>query len=74
VILTHSGQEGNKLREFQVAGALAVLAERAHTETAGTIRPTQVLRIGQQDFYEAMAEDINIARGILRALVHMVLT
>jgi len=72
VILTHSGQEGSKLSEFQVAGALAVFAERAHTETARAIRPTQAMRISQQDLYEAMAEDISIARGILRALVCMV--
>ena len=72
VVLIHSGREGNKLGEFEVAGVLAVLAERAHTETARAVRLTQAVRIGQQDFHEAMAEDINIARGILRALVSMV--
>jgi CRP-like cAMP-binding protein len=72
VMLTCSGQERDKLSEFQAAGALAVLAEQAYAETAIAIRPTQALRIGQQDFYDAVAEDINIARGILRALVHMV--
>ena len=72
VMLTCSGREGDKLSEFQAAGALAVLAEQAYAETAVAIQPTQALRIGHQDFYEAIAEDINIARGILRALVHMV--
>lgn len=72
VMLTCSGREGNKLSEFQVAGALSVLAERAHTETAIAVRPTQALRINQQDLYEAIAEDVNIARGLLRALVRIV--
>ncbi len=73
VLLTQSGHERNKLSEFQVAGDLAALAGLAYTETARAIRPTQAMRIGQQDLYEAMAEDINIARGILRALVCKVL-
>jgi CRP-like cAMP-binding protein len=72
VVLTRLGRDGNKRGAFQAVGALAVLAEHAHTETAVAIRPTQALRIGQQDFYEAIAEDINITRGVLRALVRMI--
>jgi len=72
VILARSGREGKKLGKFETAGAMAVLAEQAHTETASAAVPTQALRIGQQDFYEAMAEDINIVRGVLRALIGMV--
>jgi len=72
VVLTRLGRDRNRLSAFQVAGALAVLADQAHTETAVASRPTQALRIGRQDFYEAIAEDVNIARGILRALVRMV--
>ena len=71
VTLTRAGGEAHKSGEFQVAGASAVLAERAHTETARAGRPTRALRIGQQDIFDAMAEDINITRGILRALVSM---
>jgi CRP-like cAMP-binding protein len=32
-------------------------------------QPVRALRLDQEDFYDAMAEDFNLARGILRAVV-----
>ena len=71
VMLTRSGRGEHKAGEFQVTGASAVLAEQVQTETARASKPTRALRISQQDLYDAMAEDINITKGILRALVSM---
>ncbi len=72
VLVTHLGREEYKLSGFQVLGALALLAEGMQTVTASAIRPTRALRIGCQDLYDAMAEDIGVVRGILHALVGMV--
>jgi CRP-like cAMP-binding protein len=71
VTLTGVGREEHKLSKYQAPGALALLAELAHVETASASRPTLALRIGQGDLFDAMAEDIYITRGIMRALIRM---
>ena len=40
-------------------------------ESAVASQPVRALRIEQQDFYDAMAEDFHLTRGVLRALVGM---
>ena len=72
VILTDANQEEHRLTGLTAVGWLALLAEQAHTETARAARPCATLKISREDFFEAMAEDINITRGILRALVRMI--
>jgi ATP:ADP antiporter, AAA family len=69
ITLTQAGREEQRLARFEVAGAFALLAERTQAERAGVRGPTVALKIGREDFYEAMTEDINITRGIMRALV-----
>ena len=71
VVLVRAGEEEQKLGEFQTAGAWALLAERPHSETARTTRPTHALSIDQQDLFDVMAEDFHVTRGILRALIEM---
>jgi CRP-like cAMP-binding protein len=71
VTLMRAGQEDRQLGKFQVAGGLTLLGNQPQRETARAERPTRTLCIGQQDLYDAMAEDFNITRGILRALVGM---
>ncbi len=71
VALLRNAQETAKLGPRQVAGALAFLAAESQPESAVATQPTRVLQIDQQDFYDAMAEDFNITRGILRALVSL---
>jgi CRP-like cAMP-binding protein len=73
VTLTGVGREECKLSKFQMAGALALLAEQAHVETVRASQPALALRIGQGDLFDAMAEDIYITRGIMRALIRMIL-
>ena len=69
VTLLRPGQEGTKLGPRQVAGLLAFLAGDSEPESALATQPVRALRLDQEDFYEAMAEDFNLTRGILRTLV-----
>lgn len=69
VALLHDGNEMRRLGPNQVVGALALLAGRSQPESAMATQPVQALRIDQQDFYDVMAEDFTVTRGILRALV-----
>ncbi|MBZ5497349.1 MAG: cyclic nucleotide-binding domain-containing protein [Acidobacteriia bacterium] len=71
VSLTRGGAPERKLARFQVAGALALLANQPQREAAVATQAGRALRIGQQSLFDAMAEDFNITRGILRALAGM---
>jgi len=55
----------------QVVGALALLAGKTYVESAVATRATRVLQIDRQDFFDAMAEDFNVTRGMLKALAAM---
>jgi CRP-like cAMP-binding protein len=74
VTLTCEMQDERRLGEMQTVGEMALLADLAETETARACRPTVALKISHEAFYEAMAEDINVVRGILRALIGMIPT
>jgi len=69
VVLLRPGQEGKKLGPGQVAGLLAFLAGGSESESAMATQPVRALRLDQEDFYDAMAEDFNLTRGILQAVV-----
>ncbi len=69
VVLLRLGQEGKKLGPGQLAGLLAFLASDSEPESAIATQPVCALRLDQEDFYDAMAEDFNLTRGILRAVV-----
>jgi CRP-like cAMP-binding protein len=71
VALVRNGQPAQELGAGQIVGALELLAGECHRESAMATQPVRVLQIDQQEFYEAMAEDFNITRGILRALIHL---
>ncbi len=71
VALMSGEQRNHTLVANQVVGALAMLAGEHYSVTAVAIKPTRALQIDQQEFYDAMAEDFNITRGVLRALVRL---
>ncbi len=71
VTLLRNGKESQKLGTNQVVGFLSLLAGSPQSESALVIQPVRALRIDQQDFYDAMAEDFNLTRGILCALVSL---
>ncbi len=68
VALAGPGRPERRLGGMQVAGALALLADQPQPETSIATQPVHALRIRQKDLFDAMAEDFNITRGILRAL------
>jgi CRP-like cAMP-binding protein len=72
ILLAGAGSKERSLSSLEVAGALALLAEHIQSETARTRGSTTALKIDRDDLYEAMAEDINITRGIVGALVEMI--
>ncbi len=71
VALVRDGNETHELGPGQLLGALPLLAGEAYAESAIATQPVRVLQIDQQEFYEAMAEDFNLTRGLMRALVRL---
>jgi len=71
VALLRDGKETRRLGPNEAVGVLAVLAGDSHTESAKATRAVHALRIDQQDFYDVMAEDFNVTRGVLKALVRL---
>jgi CRP-like cAMP-binding protein len=71
IVLLHHGQEKEKLGACEMAGALAVLAEASHGESAMASQPSRALLIDRQDLHDAMAEDFEITRGVARALARL---
>ena len=69
VVLLRPGYEARKLGPGQVAGLLALLAGETEQESALATQHVRALRLDQEDFYDAMAEDFGLTLGILRALV-----
>jgi CRP/FNR family cyclic AMP-dependent transcriptional regulator len=70
VALLRNGQPTEKMSPHHVVGALGLLAGDAQSESAMATQPTRALQIDQQEFYDAMAEDFNITRAIMQALIH----
>ena len=69
VTLLRRGQDCKKLEPGEVAGFLACLAGDSEPESALATQHVRVLRLDQEDFYDAMADDFGLTLGILRALV-----
>lgn len=71
IALMSNEQQNHTVGANQLVGALALLAGEPRPATAVAVKPSRALQIDQQEFYEAMAEDFNITRGVLRALVRL---
>ncbi len=74
VVLLRNGQETEKLAPPSEVGALTLLADQPQPDSARATQPTLALQLDQQEFYDAMAEDFNLTRGILRALARSAAT
>ncbi|HKS95932.1 MAG TPA: cyclic nucleotide-binding domain-containing protein [Terriglobia bacterium] len=70
VTLAGDGKTPQEMGPGELLGALPLLAGESHVQSATAAQPVRALQIEQQDLYDAMAEDFNITRGVLRALVH----
>jgi CRP-like cAMP-binding protein len=64
-----NGQEKKKLGPHEMVGVLALLTGDPYPTSAVAAQPVQALCIDQQDFFDVMAEDFDVTRGILKALV-----
>ncbi|PYU25725.1 MAG: hypothetical protein DMG32_11480 [Acidobacteria bacterium] len=63
-----SARMAQRRGENQMIGSLAALGGGTHTESAVATRATRALRIDMEDFFDTMAEDFNVTRGILAVL------
>jgi hypothetical protein len=69
----HDGEHTlTTLGERDIFGELAVLDSEPRSASATTTTETRLLRIGQESFYDLMADRIEIVRGILRVLCRRV--
>lgn len=69
VTVLQNGLEKQKLGPHEVVGVLPVLSGEPYPTSAVAAQPVRALRIDQQDFYDVLAEDFDVTRGILKALV-----
>ena len=72
ISVLQNGQEKKKLKPYEVAGIMAVLASEPYSSSAVASQAVKTLRIDQQDFYDVLSEDFGVTRGILKALVGLV--
>lgn len=69
VSVLQNGLEKKKLGAHEVAGIMPLLAGEPYPTSAVATQAVRALRIDQQDFYDVLAEDFDVTRGILKALV-----
>ncbi len=69
VTILRDGREIRKAGPTDLVGALALLAGSSQPESALAAGPVRTLKVDQQDFYDVLAEDFDVTRGILKALV-----
>jgi hypothetical protein len=58
-----------RMGEREVFGEMALLDGEPRTATIYTVRPTRLLRLDQEPFYELMDDRIEIARGVIHVLL-----
>jgi len=69
--LMRGGKAFARRGQHQVLGSLAALASGSHSESAVVSQPTRALRMDREEFFDAMAEDFRVTRGIVKALAGM---
>jgi AAA family ATP:ADP antiporter len=71
VELIRAGNVLAKIGPHEVPGGLATLSSARYSESAVVSQPTRALRMDREEFFEAMAEDVRVAQGIVKALAGM---
>jgi AAA family ATP:ADP antiporter len=71
VELIRAGNVLARIGPHQVLGGLAALSHGRYSESAVVSQPTRALRMDREEFFDAMAEDFRVARGIVKALAGM---
>ena len=72
VQLLRSGRAVQHRGESELIGTLEALSGGTHTESASASQSTRALQIDREDLFDALAEDFNVTRGIVKALAGMV--
>ena len=68
VAITSGGERLADLGPGDAFGEMAVLDEVPRSGTASAEEDTEVLRIGSEEFYEILHEQVEIAEGVIRVL------
>ena len=69
VELTHNGQQLHLARQGEVLGAWALFDEEPMPVVASAAEDTRLLRIGRDDFFDLLSDNLEIAASILSTLV-----
>jgi CRP-like cAMP-binding protein len=69
VELSRNGQQLHVARQNEVLGAWALFDEEPMPVTAKTLEDTRLLRIGRDDFYDLLSDNLEIAASIFSTLV-----
>jgi len=69
VRLTREAEEVMVARAKDVFGTWALFDDKPRVATAATLEDTQVLRIGQEDFIDLLADYVAITQSILKTMV-----
>jgi hypothetical protein len=70
VRITRGGELLAELGSGEAFGEMAVLDEAPRSATAESMVETELLRIGSEEFYEILHEQVEIAEGVIRMLTH----
>ncbi len=66
--VTRSGQRLSMLGPGDAVGEMSVLDRAPRSATATAVSETEVLRIGSEEFYEILHQQVEIAEGVIRML------
>jgi CRP-like cAMP-binding protein len=69
VELSRNGQQLHVARQNEVLGAWALFDEEPMPVTAKTLEDTRLLRIGRDDFFDLLSDNLEIAASIFSTLV-----
>ena len=68
VRISHTGGELAVLGPGETVGEMSVLDDAPRSATSTALEETEVLRIGSEEFYEILHEEVEIAEGVIRVL------
>jgi len=68
VVISSGGERLALLGRGEAFGEMAILDESPRSATAVAAEETEVLRIGSEEFYEILHEQVEIAEGVIRML------
>jgi CRP-like cAMP-binding protein len=69
VEITRDGERLHLARQYEVLGSWALFDEDPLPVTATVVEDTRVLRIGRDDFYDLLSDNMEIAASIFSTLV-----